>query len=690
MRRLLIALLFILSCAPKRVEKVHNDILYLKSGEEVTGTLKKIEKRRVLIKSIKGEEGFPISEIMSIGLSRTRPGDEWKEIKDIKDTLLLRIIREAPSAKDYPNSNYINLYMEKEYSFLPSGELEERRRVIRKILTRSGKREANQWVGYIKGKDDCEIVFARSILPDSSIVHIRDVAIEEVSRYPGFPAYDRLHLKKFALPEAQVGTILDYEVRILHKSHPFLIDEVVGDEEPILEEVVKVSLYRTIRTKSFRKNFPKPIPTYGAPRRFERSIIKPQEFVYIFKDIPAIEQEPDRPPLREILPRLIEAEEKTWKDIDTRYLEILQDSLVGIKRLADSLTRGIDSPIKKAQRLYDFVLHQIRYIPVDISQYSYIPKSTLTILHQRQGNDLDKPYLLYGLLKSIGLNAKLALFPTQRRGPLIESVPSLGSFNTSLVVIDDTLFLDPTQEEYPFGYVRTGLRGVKGLLIDSSGEIIKVPLKTLEGDGIKNIIKARLTQDGTLEVEEKKEFKGDKSVSIRKFKNLTPEEQRIELEKLVSQIHPEAKLINYSFSDLEDLSRPVWLKLHYKIKNYALKGGKRFLTLSLPEIYYSASKVAREKRRYPVAFSAPEFQSHNITIKLPKGYLIYSLPEKCEVKGKSINYNAVFFKKGNRIIFNDYYARDAIRVPPESYSQYRDCLQTMAKLPKELIVLKRM
>jgi len=689
MRRLFIGLLFILSCVSKRVEKAHNDIIYLKSGEEITGTLKRIEKGEVVIRTTRGEERFSTDEIMSIGLSKSRPGDEWRKIRDITDTLLLRVIREAPSKDDYPNSNYINLYIEKRYSFLPSGELEERRRVIRKILTQSGKRVANQWVSYMAGKDNCEIVFARSILPDSSVIHIKDAAIEDVSRYPRFPAYDRLRLKKFALPEAQVGAILDYEIKILHKSPPFIIDEVIGGREPILEEIVKVALYRTIKTKSFRKGFPKPISIHGAPRRFEKSIIKPQEFVYIFRDIPAIEQEPNLPPTREILPRLVEAEEKSWEEVDAKYLKILQDSLIGIKPLADSLTQGIDSPLEKAKRLYNFVLHQIRYIPVDISQYSYIPKSTLTILNERQGNDLDKPYLLYGLLRSVGLDAKLALLPTQDRGPLIEFVPSLGSFNAALVVIDDTLFLDPTQEEYPFGYIRTGLRGVRGLLIGSSGRIIKVPLQTLKGDGTKSTIKARLNRDGTLEVEEKKEFEGDKAVSIRRFRNLKPEEQRIELEKLVSQIHPEAKLLDYSFSDLKDLSKPVWMRLYYRIENYALKGGKKFLTFPLPEIYYSASKVAREKRRYPIAFPAPEFQSHNIIIKLPRGYLIHYIPEKYEAKGKGIEYKAVFSKKGNRIIFNDYYTRETIRIPPEVYSQYRECLQTMAKLPQELIILKR-
>lgn len=667
-------LLPLLTCA--RVSpRGYPDIVYLKDGEELPGMLESLDTARVELLTPEGRVGLKRPEIASIALGRVRPGSEWQTVSEITDTLLLSLLEAAPDKEDYPAAGYINLWVEREVRYTPEG-FEDRVRVVRKILDERGKQVANQAAYYLKPHQSLKLQFARTITPDLKVVHIRDPAIEEVSVHPRPASYDRQSRVKFALPEARIGAILDYEyVRaqsLVSPLHPGCRTEVFGDREPTLHQI-----FRVLAPADLKLAYD--LQGCGEPRVTERDGVK--EYRWELSDLPRVEPEPMLPPFAELLPRVVVDSAQSWPELDSIYQRVLRDSLT------EDLSGLIDSLGADPRELYKFVAREIRPVDVTIDRYSYIPKSTTTILRERMGNDLERSYLLYGLLLAAGFKPRFVLARSQTRGPLLEGVPSLGQFDLALLCLgDDWLSVESRRS---FGDLPGEIQGVKGLEIGSGGEIVTIPLLPPEAEEMRSEFELWLNQDGDLAGVWELRYSGEKGAAARLHKNLTPEEQRIEFQGWVAQLHPRAQLDHYELSDLKDLDEPVRIQLHYQIPGYAIRGGRDYLAFTLPGFGYSAREVGKPERRYPLGWQRCEAMAHHITLHLPQGYQVYHLPDPPSFTSPYLSYEGSLQTPGGTLRFEDRYKRSAIRIPAQGYQDYKRCREAMARFAQELVVLKR-
>lgn len=674
MRSRLWLLLPLLACA-RVSHRGYPDIVYLKDGEELPGMLKSLDTARVEFLTPEGRVELGRSEVASIALGRIRPGSEWQRASDITDPLLLSLLKAAPDKEGYPGAGYLNLWVEQEVRYTPEG-VEERVRVVRKVLEDRGKEIANQTAYYLKPHQSLELRFGRTVTPDLKVVHIREPAIEEVSIHPWPASYDRERGVKFALPEARVGTILDYEYirtqSLLSPVHPGCREGVFGDREPTLHQVFKVLTPADLELAYDFQGCGEPVLT-------EKGGVK--EYRWELFNLPRVELEPRLPPLPELLPRVAVAPAKTWRELDSIYQEVLQDSLT------EDLSGLIDSIGRDPRELYKFVAKEIYPVDVGMEDYSYIPKSTTTILRERMGNDLDRSYLLYGLLLAAGLKPEFVLARTQTRGPLLEGVPSLGQFDRALLRLGDEWL--SVESRRSFGDLPGELQGVKGLLIGSGGEVVTIPIAPPEAEALQSELELWLSPSGDLTGVWELRYSGEAGASVRWLRNLSPEEQKIELQGWITKLSPRAQLDHYELSDLEDLDEPVWVRLNYQIPGYAIRGGKDYLAFTLPGLGYSAREVGKPERRHPLSWERCEAIINRIIIHLPEGYRVYHLPDPPREVSPYASYEGEFKSEGKILRFEDRYIRTATRIPPEGYQEYKGCWERMARFAQQLLVLKR-
>jgi hypothetical protein len=665
--------LLLLACA--RTSPPYSDIVYLKDGEELPGRLESLDTARVEVLTPQGRVELESSEIASIALGEVRPGSEWQTVSEITDPLLLSLIKAAPDEEAYPAAGYINLWVESEVRYTPEG-FEERVRVVRKILNERGKRVANQAIYYLKPHQSVKLNFARTITPDRKVIHIRDAAIEEVSLHPWPASYDRERQVKFALPEARIGSILDYEYlrtqSMISPLHPGSRIEVFGDREPTLHQTFKVLAPPEMELAY-------DLEGCGEPAVRKRDGLK--EYHWELSDLPRLEPELRLPPIPELLPRVIIGPAQSWPELDSIYSCVLEDSLT------EDLSGLIDSLGPDPKRLYNFVAREIRPVEVDLDEYSYIPKSTTTILRERVGNDLDRSYLLYGLLRAAGYDPHLVLVRSQARGPMLDGVPSLGQFDRALLRLgEDWLSVESRRS---FGDLPGEAQGVKGLLIGSKGKIATIPLAAPNAEALRSEFELWLEPNGDLKSIWALEYSGEEGAAIRWFKNLKSKEKEIEFQGWIAQLHPKAQLEYYELSDLEDLDEPVRVRLKYSIPGYAIRGGKEFLAFPLPGINYSAREVGKPERCYPMSWQRCELIIHKFTLHLPQNYEVYYLPDLSGFDLPYLSYHGNLQVDGTLIRFEDRYERRAIRILPQDYRDYKNCREAMARLAQALIVLKK-
>ncbi len=660
-----------------------DDILYLKTGEEYLGTLKQMTDQTVVFVTDKGPVKFDRDQVSSIDFSQRRQGDTWRHASDITDPVLKQQVATGAPDTEYSTSNYFTPYIEWSLVVKPDSSVEKVYRVVRKILTEPGKDIANTGEYYDSSNETARLDFGRGLTPDGRITHIRDAAIEDISVHPSPAQYDRLHELKIALPEAQIGSVLDYQTSVTQKKvddfYPLYTDVRFGDDEPIVVYKVRVSVPRGWELNYWVKDMGEPeIIESGNEKLFTWQVNKTSPLFY----------ETNRPPLAELLPRLVVSTKTTWVELNRRYEKVLDDSLGTpeiLKTVADSLVNGMKDRNNQILALYNYVSKNIRYIPVTIDEFSIIPHSTATILKERLGNSLDKSFLLYGLLRQIGVNAELVLVSSRDRGPFVPEVPSLAQFDRALVSVDDSLFLEPYTDRIPPGILTGEMQAVSGFVI-GSGVLCTTPLAPSQSEAVQSETYARIDEAGDLDGKVTIKLNGNEGIAWRRYKEMSKAETDVALNQFVNGIHSQAQLVDYKFSDLGDLTQPVRLEIHYRIPGFALKADK-FLLFTLPGVTYSAWEVGKEERLYPLSFYNLSLTSHKITIEYPRSYRFYSLPKGENFSSSAIGYNGIFWLHSNQIMFEDYLERRMTEIPVEHYNDYRQALETAASQSLGMIVL---
>ncbi len=680
------------------VDMAQADMLYLKNGDEYKGALEKMTPDVVsfLVEETNEVKEFPRAELMHIELSQKRAGDEATVLTELNDELLVSVIKSAPGAVEHPDAGYLTLYEEVNIKINPDQSCIQTRRIIRKVLQRRGIRVANSMISYLAQEEALVIDFARTINPAGKLFHIADNAIEDGSVNSSIPEYENLHRLKFALPEVKVGSVIDYQttrsIKKISTLVPFVIEEYLRYHEPLLKKVVTVTVPKKL---SLARQV---VRSHEKITHSIDEIGSAMKYTWVVTGASRIKDEPQMPSDADILPKVVVGLKTDEAEIGQSYLGVLDKKFKpnpALKSKVKELIKDYQTPETQARALYNYVACEIGYIGVAPTSFSYLPKPLGRIFNNKFGNSLDKCYLLYGMLKLAGLDPAFFWIRSQAQGELIPEVLSLGQFNAPLVVLainNQFKYLCPIKDNIPFDTLLANQQGVYGLLIKSKGfqQMIKTPLYRPDQETSQNNFEITLLANGDIIVRKKVDLGGNHEIFTRSYKNLKPEELTRELQQVVKGIHPNARLVDYHISDLKDLDQQVKISIEYQISVYAIKAGDELLVFKLPEIDYSAASVGKETREFPIDWDTNVLLVNQITINVPKGYKVYYLPKNysCTIPS-AMSYQSQTEVKQQEIIFKDSFRREVISLTPEKYPEYKKCLETMATMAKEWIILAK-
>ncbi|MFH1421607.1 MAG: DUF3857 domain-containing protein, partial [Planctomycetota bacterium] len=568
---------------------------------------------------------------------------------------------------------------------------------------------------YLYNCEDAEIDFARTILSDGTLMHLSDNALEVGATFARQPDYNNLRKVRFSLKEVKEGSVIDFRYHIDRKPsqifYPLFIREYLQSTEPILQKKVIVFAPNDIELSISQNNFGDNI-TYIKE-------IDDNQTIYCFEVInsPRFETESNMPPFADVLPNvtiaakqsLVKEDESNpnakeilknigWEEIGREFSKILSRNLVNdefLKSEIESVVEGKTTSLKKASALYRFVTQQITNLDIVPSQSSYYVHRPSHILTRRQGNSLDKAFLLYAMLKLAGFDVQYLLCAERSSGSFLRESPCISLLTSPLLLLkieSDIFYLAPFSNNTQFGYIPPNLQGAAALLIsEQTPEIVEIPVLQASKEIIKSNTTVTLNEDGSIKAKCVQSAKGQKACGMRELGNLKPIELKQHFEKEISQIDPNATLVSYKTSDLKDLNIPVVIEYEYEISDYALKAGKKLMAFRLPDLYYSASSINKWERNLPLFWSNNSMQSNTITLVIPENYKVRYLPESIQSYTGGVPYSyyrADFKYNSNTIVFNDEYVRESVYESPSSYKTLLDTIKTAARMSNQWIILE--
>ena len=191
-----------------------------------------------------------------------------------------------------------------------------------------------------------------------------------------------------------------------------------------------------------------------------------------------------------------------------------------LQMYADNLWREAKEDLNEYFRLaVDFVQNEVRYMGVEIGEYSHRANSPHKVFNQRYGDCKDKSVLLATLLTYKGIDASLVLAHTYRGDGIDKELHSPGSFNHMVLqakVDGRVQFIDPTITNQA-GNIRYRYFPYYGqvLVLNDSEKLKESPKE--DGGRVSIEEKYLMKNDGTARLEVKSIYTRYRADNIRSY-----------------------------------------------------------------------------------------------------------------------------------------------------------------------------
>ncbi len=681
MKKVAILLLVLTGIVYAGKTRVFNDIVYLRSGEEIPCHVIQIKKNFVKLEKPNAKKPviIPIDSISSIDLGQIREGDEWKTIKDVKDTVLLRALKEKPDLV----GNYVNLYLSYNINLNEDSTYSIKVRVIRKILTKSG-----EWGGNVKfwypDFATPKVLFARSISPDGKITHIRDNAIENATYNFSYPDYAHLKEIKLAIPESKVGNIIDFSFEIKYPKisprNPFYFVLPMGEYQPTYESKVTLKAPSNFKIAFAQKGVNDPILVNNG---------KTLTITWTLKEHKGIKRERYMPPYKILLPTVAFAVQSTWKDI-ARNIE-KEANMINIP----AILQDKNDPVA----LFLYLQHNLENVKSPFFAQYYNLTDGNRVLENGYASIFDKAALLYRVLKKQGKKVKLGLV-LSKDNPSFPKIPGIGGtfdgyflsarepgngmFNGAFVLVDDSLYLFPGDRYTPVGYIPPEFQEAFYLNI-TDGSVDILPALPAEGESF--IVERNCRVEGNdLLVTERRLIKGYAEMQERRLAQLKPKELKERKEMELATMWKNAELINFSHTDFDSVNLPLKETLSYRVKDFLLTEGN--LTLFQIPSFYNGDSMFSPIRNYDIYMGKPAYYKLTTYITIGKAFSTRYIPKGTIVQDSGYYYTYSIYRKKNGYKIEENLRRAVSEIPRKDATSYLKCIATPVNYSRKWFILK--
>lgn len=342
--------------------------------------------------------------------------------------------------------------------------------------------------------------------------------------------------------------------------------------------------------------------------------------------------------------------------------------------------------IAKVILIHDFVKSKMKWN----GYYGYASENGVRKAYKDGvGNVGDINLMLISMLRQAGLAANPILISTKNNG--IPLLPTRTGFNyviAGVVANNTAILLDATQKYSTPNVLPIISINWLGRVIrnDESSDWVEltptVPSKEVISLNIK------LNPDLSASGKVRNQFTDYQAFRLRdRYQNYSNEQIVETLEKDKGEL----EISNLEIENMTDVSRPMLQSYEYSLENAMEEiGGKLYFS----PLLFLAPKVnpfKEDKRNYPIDFVYPIADKYMISIMLPEGYTVETLPEsaKFEYNGTEGGFTYMSQQNGSMLQISITFDLKKTMIFASEYEHFKRFYQFMIEKQTEKVVLKK-
>ena len=571
-----------------------------------------------------------------------------------------------------------------------------------KILTEEGRRFADVEIPYEKNQDHVHFIEARVIHPDGKMTEFKGTIFDKlIVKGKGI----KYQAKTFAMPDVHVGDVFEYRyVNDLSRDYIYDSQWIICDELFIKHAKYSLTPYPYLEVRS---TWPRGLPPGNAA-----PIVKSGKMQMETNNVAAFVSEDYMPPEEELKYRVDfvyydrdndETEPaKYWQKFAKKRAsktESFMDERKNMARVISGLISAGDSDETKLRKIYAHVqsLKNLSYEKEKTEQEEKREKlkdrSDVADLEKYgYGNDTELTYLFIALARAAGFKADFALISTRNHyffQPGAMNEHHIAS-NVAVVTLGDKdIYIEPGVPFMPFGLLPWYESGVTGLRIDKQGGGW---LKTSQTTAAQSKTTRKATfklEDGSLVGTVVVTYTGLDALDHRLDENLEDATARKEYmqNELKRVIATGSEVVMTNVPDWTGTDTPLIIEYRVTVPGWATAAGRRML-MSIGLFGADEKHVfEHEQRVHPIYFHYPATLDDDISIELPAGWQVASMPQAHDDNIKALTFASSVENMNNVLKVKRTLATNGVILSEKYYLALRDFFQSVRTNDEEQIVL---
>jgi Domain of Unknown Function with PDB structure (DUF3857) len=576
-----------------------------------------------------------------------------------------------------------------------------------KILTEEGRKYADVEIPFYKGQQDVVAVKARTIRPDGSIASF-DSKVFEKNLVKGKGL--RYQAKTFTLRDVQVGSVIEYSYTIdLGENMLFDSNWILSNE--LFTKKAQFSLKPYIgnyQTFSLRWSW-NTLPAGSVPPKEGPDHIVRMEA----SNIPAFQTEDYMPPPDELRARVdfiyeqgfVEKDQASyWKQVGKKRNGALE-SFIGKRKAMEQAVAQIVSPNDsedvKLRKIYDRV-QQIRNTSYELRKTEQEekrekekpPENVEEVWKRGYGDGMQLTWLFMGLARAAGFEVYGCWVSSRQQYFFSPATMQSSKLNSNVVLAKlhgKDVYFDPGAAFTPYGLLTWSETGVVGLRLDKDGGTwIRTTLPEPSASRIERAGQLKLSDTGDLEGKLTVTYTGLEAMYHRLEERNSDEVARKKYleETLTSQIGPASEVELTSKPDWTNSETPLVAEFNLKIPGFASHAGRRVL---IPAALFTAAEngvFEHANRVHPIYFAYPDEKVDDVTVELPPGWQVTSVPKAQEQDGHVIAYTLKVENNPEGLRLTRKLSINVLLLEQKYYAALRTFFQGVRTVDGEQIILQ--
>jgi hypothetical protein len=245
----------------------------------------------------------------------------------------------------------------------------------------------------------------------------------------------------------------------------------------------------------------------------------------------------------------------------------------------------------------------------------------------------------------------------------------------------------------PFGQIRQELGGARVLAIPSRGPAFldQLPAPRLEVAGASVEVEASLDAAGRIEGQVVFRIEGPESAREREHLAMLDSAGRFNmLQEKLADMFPGAILSSADFPAAEDPSKPYTAVARFELPG-ALSpatGGRQLCPTGLEPLGLVSDLAMDASRQHPLKLAAPRFARESVSLRLPPGTEVASLPEAAVTTSTFGSYSLTAARTADGFRLERRALLAPQTVAPADYPAFREFCQSVDDAEKARVLLR--